>query len=103
MSAIAEPAESLDVVEECAKQALEAHGLTVTRILRVSTESILFIGPRDRPMTAWVSRLGTQIADAVTESGFPAEPAAWVVRALGHKPGQKPTTTAAAATADATH
>lgn len=91
--AVAAVTESLDAVEQCAREALQSRGLTVTRILWVGSEAILFLGPQKRPMTAWVSRIGSQIRDVITESGFPAEPSAWVVRALGQKPGQRPDTT----------
>lgn len=68
-------------VRRNARRMLRGEGVTVTEVVHVNPDSVLFLGCQGRPMTGWMSYAGGRLA-VVCESGFVAEPSAWVQRRL---------------------
>lgn len=56
-----------------ARMLLRQHGLTVTGIVRVEPDAILYLGVTRCPMTAWLHWTGARL-DVTYEPGFPAWP-----------------------------
>lgn len=59
---------------------LRQHHIPASRVIRVNTDCILY-RQEDRCMTAWMRWTGSRLR-IVAESGWPAEPARWVVHDL---------------------
>lgn len=64
-------------VNRNARTLLRQRGIPVKQVVRVNSDSILYVTPAGAPMTAWLHYTGTRL-DLNYEPGFPAEPAGWV-------------------------
>ena len=64
---------------------LRQRGVAVDRVIRVNTDSVLYISANGRPMTAWLAYREGRL-DLGYEGGFQAVPAAWIARRLWPAP-----------------
>jgi len=74
MGLLSEPPARVETgVHHNAAMLLRQRGITVTQVVRVNPDSILYLGSRKRPMTAWLTYDGARL-DVRPQSGFPAFP-----------------------------